>query len=273
MIASAEELAITLSQEELSFLLVSMGAPIMPGFDMQTLDGASEEQLEVIFDSAQQSLLERGILIGNPNGTYTMPPPVMALVGLTAFPLWNIRLDVVSDAQNVSAHWFGGEHLVVEHTPVIPGNHKLCAIRSDGTLVDRILSFLPEILPIMREMTFKIAATPYQSAVTLVRNDGDQIGARKLLVERGLDNEMAKELISLINQTQSSINIRFTKTGKKPETAVSYMLYILVAAGKAIMVVPLENEGIVLVRACDLPSINHQITLFFGEVGKSNPSS
>lgn len=250
MASEMEELVVNLSQEELLFLLNGLGAKTAAGIAQDIFDGVSEEAIGAAVGAAQRALIARGFLIPKEDASFDYHPALMALVGLMVYPQWLVFLESESKDGLRAAYWYAGQHLLVEHTPFLPGIHKLRALNREEGLLGRMVRFLPELNQEDLGLSWRVAADAYRQAVDAIRTETDSAAAASALEAGGMDGPSAKVLAGALTEADWSVRIGFQRSAGGPaEPCGAGLVLIASAPGAYLITVPADASTLLIQSA------------------------
>lgn len=204
---------LTVSQEELYFLLVLLKCRGIPGMEGIFEPDASERERTNLLDAARRALVARGLVSLQLDGRATMDEFALAVIGTCARPLYSVMMENTALDRSNGVFWHAIKGLIVEHTIPQQGIHRFRALPADSDLARRLLG-AAEVKP--RE-----DAGPVEEGVVMQeafdrarkasRDAGDEGAACEVLAQGGMAHPAAEKLAALLAQAETSTTVAFTR--------------------------------------------------------------
>jgi hypothetical protein len=185
---------ISLSQEELIYLLILLKTPTIPGLERQPMGVLEPEQVSLLMASAERSLMARGFIHPKADKTVGVDQIVLALVGTCAVPELSVLLTAsFGGKKQVGQFYHASQAMAVEHAIVKPGVHRFTAFHAVPDFVPRIVEFFrlsPTSAPTRESIS--LPQKTYQKAAQIAPTVTAE--AASLLSFIGLKSEVAEAL-------------------------------------------------------------------------------
>lgn len=203
--------SLALKESEIEWILWQLDAPTERLYHSSFRD-RSPKGVEKAFEEAEASLLDRGLIVKEPDGAPALDATCAGMVGVLGFSSVVLQADLFRERSPVPTtyRYYVAEELIVEEYAEEGGQTRLTALRDPDVLRNRLhrqLNLQGQQQPDRsaafqcREETF--AAIPYTLA-----GDGEAAAIR-LLTDGGVDEQLATELISAMNSPiqQSALHV------------------------------------------------------------------
>lgn len=213
MNAKLPEPTLTLSQEELYFLLVLLKSRRIPGMEGIFEVDASERERTNLLDAARRALVARGLVTLQVDGRATMDEFALAVVGTCVRPLFSVMMENTALDRSSGVFWHGIQGLIVEHTLPQQGIHRFRALPAETELVRRIVGAAevnPADVGISVEETV-VMEDAFGRARKASRDEVDEKAAREALVQGGAPERTAEKLAEILAQAETSTTVAFSR--------------------------------------------------------------
>lgn len=199
MPSKAEQLSVTLSREELSFLLFLLKSTSILGFDDDPLDKLSGENAALTYAHAERSLRARDLVMIDADGKVVVRESLMLMVGTCAYPEFLIAAhSFPSNGTPSRMFWNGRSGVLVSHERPDAPLHRLSFIKGRGSLYQEILSFVGlkfKDKPNYNE--FKISNSELKKAREVAPES--LLKAKNILLTSGVPETTADEVATTLN--------------------------------------------------------------------------
>ncbi len=243
---------LTLSQEELYFLLVLLKSRRIPGLEGIFEPDASERERTNLLDAARRALVARGLVTLQVDGRATMDEFALAVIGTCVRPLYSVMMENTALDRSNGVFWHGIQALLVEHTIPQRGIHRFRALPADSDLVRRLVG-AAEVKPREEAGRFKesvVMQEAFDQARKASRDAGDIDSSRVALARGGLSTADADELAGVLSDTDASTTVAFARHTYPEGEDELYGGTALSGPGGAILTVPASTgSGEVHVRS------------------------
>lgn len=206
---------ISLSQEELIYLLMLMKTPSIPGLEAQPMVNLGKEQTNLLLAAAERSLLARGFIHVEKGKTVGIDQVILALVGSCAVPEFSVLVSASFGRSKPQSQFFhAAQKMAVEHTITEPGLHHFIAWKKPTDFLPRIKIFLRLInQPAAPGSSLQLSPDAFQKASdTAIKSPSE---AAALLQSSGINHQNAENLaVALAGPVSNSsvVVIDFTKS-------------------------------------------------------------
>ena len=129
------DLVLTLSQEELLYILKVLGKGSVPGIGPEMFSGATERDIAVAVSVTGRVLIARGLVIPISDGKVRISELVLALVGTCVTPKFSIVVELTTNDDSRKSYWHGVDKLIVNHSLPTRGIHQFRALKETNNLV------------------------------------------------------------------------------------------------------------------------------------------
>jgi len=199
MFTTTEELNITLSREELEFLLYLLKSGPILGFDPDPLERYSKEQTALTFAQAERSLRARGLADLDENGNVVVREAILLMAGTCAFPEFLLAAhSFPSTGDPKRIFWNGRAGVIVAHERPEAPLHHLYFLKDRDALLKEILSFCKiEFLDKVAFEEFQITNNDLKTVREQVKDSFKK--AVKLLEKAGSSPDAAQEVCSILS--------------------------------------------------------------------------
>lgn len=199
MFTTTEELNITLSREELEFLLYLLKSGPILGFDPDPLERYSKEQTALSFAQAERSLRARDLADLDENGNVVVREAILLMAGTCAFPEFLLAAhSFPSTGEPKRIFWNGRAGVIVAHERPEPPLHHLYFLKGRDALLKEVLSFCKiEIRDKVSFGEFQITNRDLKIVREQVKNSLKM--AVKLLEKAGSSPDAAQEVCSVLS--------------------------------------------------------------------------
>jgi hypothetical protein len=213
MSTTTPEPILTLSQEELYFLLVLLKSRRIPGMEGIFDPDASERERTNLLNAARRALVARGLVTLHVDGRATMDEFTLAVIGTCVRPVYSVMMENTALDRSSGIFWHAIPSLIVEHTIPQQGIHCFRALPADTNLVRRMEdaaevkpradSGLPKESVVMQEA--------FDQARKASRDAGDKQASSAALVQGGMSEAAAEELTAVLSDTEASTTVAFVR--------------------------------------------------------------
>ena len=237
------ELALSVSQEELLYLVTLMNQTIIPGLDPTAFEGVTEREMNLLLGIAERALIARGFILPGEKGMQMDEVP-LAMIGACAYPAFSVILNLAAQQAAYGLFWHGIKNLTVEHTTPMPGIHKFRAVPSDAVLTEEIIQKTgsPDKSS-KKTLTGTVSDEAYIEAQALIQEKADLKKAAKSLKKGGLEEENAAALAEAIQSTERSIQAGFiqhhSQNGAEADIAGGTAVF---SPNAGFLITPIEND-------------------------------
>lgn len=251
MNAKSLEPTLTLSQEELYFLLVLLKSRRIPGMEGIFEVDASERERTNLLDAARRALVARGLVTLQVDGRATMDEFTLAVIGTCVRPLYSVMMENTALDRSSGVFWHGIHGLIVEHTLPQQGIHRFRALPAETDLVRRIVG-AAEVHP--AESSPKLAEVmvmeeAFVRARKASHDEVDEKAAQDALERGGAPAGEAEKLAALLAQAETSTTVAFARRSYPEGGEELFGGTALSGPGGAIITVPTgTGSGEVRVR-------------------------
>ncbi len=213
MTTTKPEPIVSVSQEELYFLLVLLKARRIPGMEGIFEPDASERERTNLLDAARRALVARGLVTLQVDGRATLDEFTLAVIGTCVRPLFSVMMENTALDRSSGVFWHAIKNLVVEHTIPQVGIHRFRALPADSDLVNRMMGasevkLREEAGPVPDAVLMQ---TVFDKARQLCRDEGDQAAGREALTQGGLSNPAAEKLAAVLAGAENSTTVAFVR--------------------------------------------------------------
>lgn len=204
---------LTVSQEELYFLLVLLKARRIPGMEGIFEPDASERERTNLLDAARRALVARGLVTLQVDGRATMDEFTLAVIGTCVKPLFSVMMENTALDRSSGVFWHGIQGLIVEHTIPQQGIHRFRALPADTDLARRLLG-AAEVKPheagaALDEVV--VMQDAFDRARKASRDAGDEKTASDALMQGGISRQPAEKLATILAEAETSTTVAFTR--------------------------------------------------------------
>jgi hypothetical protein len=206
---------ISLSQEELIYLLMLMKTTSIPGLEAQPMVNLGKEQTNLLLAAAERSLLARGFIHIENGKTVGIDQVILALVGTCAMPEYSVLVSTSFGRSKQQSQFFhAAQKMAVEHTITRPGLHHFIALKKTMDFLPRIKIFLRlSNQPAAPGSSIQLSPDTFQKAGDMaIQSQSDAIA---LLQTLGIDHQNAERLaVALAGPVSNSsvVAIEFAKS-------------------------------------------------------------
>lgn len=213
MTTNKPEPILTLSQEELYFLLVLLKARRIPGMEGIFEPDASERERTNLLDAARRALVARGLVTLKVDGRATMDEFTLAILGTCVRSLYSVMMENTALDRSSGVFWHGIRGMIVEHTIPQQGIHRFMALPADCNLLPRMLE-AAEVKPggdarLVEEGV--VMQEAFNHARQASRDAGDQISAKEALIQGGMAADAAETLAGVLAEAENSTTVAFVR--------------------------------------------------------------
>ncbi len=205
------EPVLTISQEELYFLLVLLKSRGIPGMEGIFEPDATEIERTHILDAARRALVARNIVTIHPDGRVTMDDFSLAVIGTCVRPLFSVIMENTGLDRSSGVFWHAIKGLIVEHTIPQQGIHRFRALPADTDLVCRLIGAaevkLRDEAGLVEEGV--VMQEAFERARKTARDGGDEAAGSEALKQGGLSIQAAKKLAAILAGTEASTTVAF----------------------------------------------------------------
>lgn len=213
MSTTTPEPILTLSQEELYFLLVLLKSRGIPGMEGIFEPDASEQERTHLLDAARRALVARGLVTLQVDGRAKMDEFTLAVIGTCVRPLYSILMENTALDRSSGIFWHAIQNLLVEHTLPQQGIHRFCALPADTDLVRR-MERAAEVKPRKEAVPLKesvVMQDAFDQARKASRDEGNEKACRAALEQGGMSGPAAEELAAILAGTEASTTVAFLR--------------------------------------------------------------
>lgn len=215
-------ISLTLSIEELLFLLRLMRAETLPGLPEKPFEDMTPEQTAASLVAAERGLQDRGLVhIDEAEHRVEIDVVCMALLGVCMIPRFSILVTFQSAGDPPRARYYhAGSDLVVEHTSPKPGLHTFVG----AARIEDFAAPMVELLALPQRSSRKdMAAQIRQDCLAQAREqarsgDGDAVIMR--LTAGGLAQRVAASMAATLQQPTLSISLTRLERSSHNRSAV-----------------------------------------------------
>lgn len=251
MSAKSPEPTLTLSQEELYFLLVLLKSRRIPGMEGIFDVDASDSERTHLLDAARRALVARGLVTLQVDGRATMDEFTLAVIGTCVRPLFSVMMENTALDRSSGVFWHGITGLIVEHTLPQQGIHRFRALPAGTDLVSLIVG-AAEVYPSETNLPLaevRLMEEAFARARKASRDEADEEAARVALVQGGAPGGEAEKLAALLAQAETSTTVAFARRSYPEGGEELFGGTALSGPGGAILTVPTgTGSGEVRVR-------------------------
>lgn len=205
----ADKVSLTLSIEEMLFLLRLLRAETLPGLPERPFEGMTPEQIAASLVAAERGLQASNLVrIYETERRVEMDAICMALLGVCLIPRFSILVTFQRAGEPPQVRYYhAGSDLVVEHTSPQPGLHTF----TGAARIEDFIAPLVELLALPQRSSSKdLAARIRQDSLMQARDqarsgDGDAVIAN--LEAGGLTRRVAVMLAAALRQPALSISL------------------------------------------------------------------
>lgn len=251
MNSKTPEPTLTLSQEELYFLLVLLKSRRIPGMEGIFDVDATERERTNLLDAARRALVARGLLTLQVDGRATMDEFTLAVIGTCVRPIFSVMMENTALDRSNGIFWHGIRGLIVEHTLPQQGIHRFRPMPGDTDLVKRIVD-AAEVSPaeagaLVDEVV--VMEDAFTRARKASRDEVDEKAACEALEQGGVPEQTAEKLAAILAQAETSTTVAFSRHAYPEGGEVLYGGTALSGPAGAILTVPTgTGSGEVRVR-------------------------
>jgi hypothetical protein len=213
MTTSTAEPVLTISQEELYFLLVLLKSRGIPGMEGIFEPDATEIERTHLLDAARRALVARNLVTLHPDGRVTMDDFSLAVIGTCVRPLFSVIMENTGLDRSSGVFWHAIKGLIVEHTIPQQGIHRFRALPADTDLVRRLAGAaevkLRDEIGGMEEGV--VMQEAFDRARKTARDGGDEAAGSEALKEGGMPVQAAKNLAAILAGTEASTTVAFVR--------------------------------------------------------------
>ncbi|GAP15463.1 hypothetical protein LARV_03251 [Longilinea arvoryzae] len=213
MTTTKPEPILTVSQEELYFLLVLLKARRIPGLEGIFEPDATEQERTHLLDAARRALVARGLVTLQVDGRATMDEFALAVVGTCVRPLYSVIMENTGLDRSNGVFWHGIKSLIVEHSIPQEGIHRFRALPADSDLVRRFMGasevHLSEDAGPMEEGL--VMQSAFDKARQVCRDAGDEAAGGEVLMQGGLSSQAAEKLAAILAGAENSTTVAFMR--------------------------------------------------------------
>lgn len=244
MTTKTTEPILTLSQEELYFLLVLLKARRIPGMEGIFDEDASERERTNLLDAARRALVARGLVTLAVDGRATMDDFALAVIGTCVRPLYSVMMENTALDRSSGVFWHAIQGLIVEHTIPQQGIHRFRALPADTDVARRLLG-AAEVKPqeagaALEETT--VMQDAFDHARKASRDAGDEKAASDALVQSGMARQAAEKLAGILTEAETSTTVAFARHSYPDGGETLFGGTALSGPGGSILTVP-SNTG------------------------------
>jgi len=213
MTTTTPEPVLTLSQEELYFLLVLLKSRGIPGMEGIFEPDASESERTHLLDAARRALVARNIVTIHLDGRVTMDDFSLAVIGTCVRPIFSVIMENTGLDRSSGIFWHGIKGLLVEHTIPQQGIHRFRALPANTDLVRRLAG--------AAEVKLRDDAGQMEDGVVMqeafdrarktARDAGNETAGSEALTQGGLPLSAAKKLAAILAATEASTTVAFIR--------------------------------------------------------------
>lgn len=204
---------LTVSQEELYFLLVLLKARRIPGMEGIFEPDASERERTNLLDAARRALVARGLISLQVDGRATMDEFALAVIGTCVRPVYSILMENTALDRSSGVFWHAIQSLIVEHSLPQEGIHRFRALPADTDLVHRMMGASEAKLheesgPVQESVLMQAT---FDKARQVCRDEGDETAGREVLAQGGLPGPAAEKLAAVLASAENSTTVAFVR--------------------------------------------------------------
>ena len=213
MTSTPPEPVLTISQEELYFLLVLLKSRGIPGMEGIFEPDASEIERTHLLDAARRALVARNLLTLHLDGRVTMDDFSLAVIGTCVRPLYSVIMENTGLDRSSGVFWHAIQGLLVEHTIPQQGIHRFRALPADTDLVRRLAG--------AAEVKLRDEAGQMEEGVVMqealdrarktARDAGNETAGIEALMQGGMPLPAAKKLAAILARTEASTTVAFVR--------------------------------------------------------------
>jgi len=248
------QMVINVSQEELLYILRTLGAPAIPGIDPQIFLDITEKEIAVAVGVAGRALIARGFINLNDKGEQIVTEAPLALIGTCALPRFSVLAEETTADTAQGIFWHGTNSLIIEHNIPMRGIHKFRALSTEVDLTDQILNSIQ--LPTKKPLSLpegKIKKDHFEKGKSLIRNEGDKKQAIIEFITGGLKEKAATQLADIIDSAISTVTMGFLRHDRENNQGEVTGGIVVTAPKGSILVIPTTNgtAGVLAIQPLD----------------------
>ncbi|HWQ04339.1 MAG TPA: hypothetical protein VN452_03185 [Longilinea sp.] len=213
MTATTSEPVLTISQEELYFLLVLLKSRGIPGMEGIFEPDATEIERTHLLDAARRALVARNLVTLHPDGRVTMDDFSLAVIGTCVRPIYSVIMENTGLDRSSGVFWHAIKGLIVEHTIPQQGIHRFRALPADTDLVRRLVGAgevkLYDDAALLEEGVVMLEA--FDQARKTARDAGNETAGSEALLQGGMPLTAAKKLAAILAGTEASTTVAFIR--------------------------------------------------------------
>jgi hypothetical protein len=194
-----KELDVTLSREELLYLLFLLNSDFIVGIDPDPLDTFPSQQKALAFAHAERSLRARDLADLDENGNVVVREAILLMAGTCAFPEFLLAAhSFPSTGEPKRIFWNGRAGVIVAHERPEAPLHRLSFLKDRDNLLKEIIDFCKIEFPNKASFgEFQITNNDLKTIREQVKNSPKK--AVKLLEKAGSSPDAAQEVCSVLS--------------------------------------------------------------------------
>jgi hypothetical protein len=262
------EISLTISHEELVFILKLMKWPLILGVGEEPLPGLNDEQMDAVMRAAGHSLLARRLVAPAEEGKVLVERLLAALLAPCVAPQFSL---IISHSKREELlpevrYYHATNGMLVEHAINGPALHTFTALSSSGDLQQRILAFLDLKTSVSAIVPpFKITQAALSQAVSdVARDNGDPT---TILIASGLEPKVVSVFAQDLAARRSLSNL-FVIRHQETDEPRSAGFGLLESADHTWLLQPQElpnDPSIIFIKPISIGEIKDQLELLLIE--------
>lgn len=253
MVTAETRVVVSLSQEELLFLLQLCRVPSLPGLDLDAFDRLSEPERAITLTAGERSLRARGLLEDSSEAEagVAVGDVVLAALGTCVMARAIVTVDrwPVDDAGERLAFYFG-EEMVVEHEVLEHGIHRFTSFFDQSASLFRLLGAagVPETSEeATPPLSLSLPRLTVENARQEVIERMDAAAATRLLAGADVDEGAASAFAETLSRLESASTL--TLLSERNGQADGHGVVLLTGGGSTWLLDPdAEESGPVLCK-------------------------